>query len=69
MRILIVDDEPGIRKTTRIAIETAGHVGLEAPNSARALKLVEEDQFDVAFVDLKLGNEDGLELLGKLVKA
>lgn len=69
MRILIVDDEPGIRKTTRIAIETAGHVGSEAPNSSRALKLVDDEQFDVAFVDLKLGNEDGLELLGKLLKA
>ncbi len=69
MRILIVDDEPGIRKTTRIAIETAGHEAAEAPNSARALKAVDEEQFDVAFVDLKLGNEDGLELLAKLLKA
>src|SRR5439155_109349 len=38
MRILIVDDEPGIRKTTRIAIETAGHEAAEAPNGARALQ-------------------------------
>jgi DNA-binding response OmpR family regulator len=37
MRILIVDDEPGIRKTTRIAIETAGHQASEAPNGIRAL--------------------------------
>jgi two-component system, NtrC family, response regulator AlgB len=69
MRILIVDDEPGIRKTTRIAIETAGHQAAEAPNSARALKALEEEPFDVAFVDLKLGTEDGLELLAKLLKA
>src|SRR4051812_23556963 len=69
MRILIVDDEPGIRKTTRIAIETAGHEAAEAPNGARALKAVDEDAFDAAFLDLKLGTEDGLELLGKLLKA
>ncbi|HUR59972.1 MAG TPA: sigma-54 dependent transcriptional regulator [Opitutaceae bacterium] len=69
MRILIVDDEPGIRKTTRIAIETAGHAAAEASNSARALKAVEEEQFDVAFLDLKLGTEDGLDVLGKLLKA
>ncbi len=69
MRILIVDDEAGIRKTTRIAIETAGHEASEAPTGARALKALDEEQFDVAFVDLKLGNEDGLEVLGKLLKA
>jgi NtrC-family two-component system response regulator AlgB len=30
---------------------------------------VEEEQFDVTFLDLKLGAEDGLEVLGKLLKA
>lgn len=68
MRILIVDDEAGIRKTTRIAVETAGHEAAEAPNGARALKALDEEQFDVAFVDLKLGNEDGLELMARLLK-
>jgi two-component system, NtrC family, response regulator AlgB len=69
MRILIVDDEAGIRKTTRIAIETAGHEAAEAPNGSRAFKAIEEEQFDVIFLDLKLGTEDGLDLLGKLLKA
>jgi NtrC-family two-component system response regulator AlgB len=69
MRILIVDDEPGIRKTTRIAIETAGHEAAEAQSGARALKLVDDDPFDVAFLDLRLGAEDGLEILAKLLKA
>jgi NtrC-family two-component system response regulator AlgB len=69
MRILIVDDEAGIRKTTRIAIETAGHEAAEAPNGPRALKALDEEQFDVVFLDLKLGAEDGLDLLGRLLKA
>ena len=69
MRILIVDDEPGIRRTTRIAVETAGHQATEAPNGSRALKALDEEQFDAAFVDLKLGADDGLELLAKLLKA
>jgi two-component system, NtrC family, response regulator AlgB len=69
MRILIVDDEAGIRKTTRIAIETAGHGAAEAPNGPRALKAVEEEPFDVVFLDLKLGMEDGLDVLAKLLKA
>ncbi|MEO5959517.1 MAG: sigma-54 dependent transcriptional regulator [Opitutaceae bacterium] len=69
MRILIVDDEPGIRKTTRIAIETAGHIAVEAQNGARAAKLVADESFDGAFLDLRLGAEDGLEILAKLLKA
>lgn len=69
MRTLIVDDEAGIRKTTRIAIESAGHEAAEAPSGPRALKALEEQAFDVAFLDLKLGSEDGLVWLEKLLQA
>ena len=69
MRILIVDDEPGIRKTTRIAVESAGHTAAEAPNAARALKAVADEAFDAVFLDLKLGADDGLDTLTKLLKA
>ncbi len=69
MRVLIVDDEAGIRRTTRIAVETAGHVASEAPNGMRALKCVEEENLDACFLDVKLGADDGLEVLAKLLKA
>lgn len=69
LRLLIVDDEPGIRKTTRIAVETTGHAAVEAPNAARALKLVDEEAFDACFLDVKLGADDGLEVLAKILKA
>ncbi len=70
MRVLIVDDEAGIRRTTRIAVETAGnHTAMEAPGGARALKLLEEETYDACFLDLKLGSEDGLAVLEKLLKA
>jgi NtrC-family two-component system response regulator AlgB len=69
MRILIVDDEAGIRKTTRIAVETAGHEAAEAASGPRALKALEEEDFDVAFLDLKLGAEDGLAVLDRMLKA
>jgi NtrC-family two-component system response regulator AlgB len=68
MRVLIVDDEPGIRKTTRIAIETGGHSAAEAPNGLRALKSLDEENFDAVFLDLKLGADDGLEVLAKMLK-
>ncbi len=68
MRVLIVDDEPSIRRTTRIAVESAGHTAAEAPNAAKAIKAAEDEAFDVAFVDLKLGADDGLEVLNRLAK-
>ena len=69
MRVLIVDDEPGIRKTTRMAVAAAGHEGVEAPNRTRALALLGEEAFDACFLDLKLGADDGLAVLEKLLHA
>jgi two-component system, NtrC family, response regulator AlgB len=69
MRILIVDDEAGIRRTTRIAIEGAGHEVAEATGGLRAAKAIEDEAFDGVFLDLKLGAEDGLEVLARLLKA
>ncbi len=69
MRVLIVDDEPSIRKTTRIALETAGHNAAEAPNAARALQAISDDVYDAVFLDLKLGPDDGLELLTRILQS
>jgi NtrC-family two-component system response regulator AlgB len=69
LRLLIVDDEASIRKTTSIAVESAGHTAAEAPNALRALKAIEEDGFDACFLDLKLGADAGLETLAKLLSA
>ncbi len=68
MRVLIVDDEPSIRRTTRVAVESSGHTALEVPNAAKALKAAEAEDFDVVFLDLKLGADDGMEVLGRLMK-
>ena len=68
MRVLIVDDEPGIRKTTGLAVEAMGHEAVGVPTSARALKELETESFDACFLDLKLGTEDGLVVLEKLLK-
>jgi len=69
MRILIVDDDSGIRKTTAMAVEFIGHKAETATNGLRALKILEEAPCDVCFLDLNLGNENGLDVLEKLLKA
>ncbi|MDB6121473.1 MAG: sigma-54-dependent Fis family transcriptional regulator [Pedosphaera sp.] len=68
MRLLIIDDEANIRKTTAVALEGMGHETLGAENGAVALKHIDDAHFDVAFLDLKLNGESGLELLPKLLK-
>lgn len=68
MRVLIVDDEPSIRKTTGLAVEAMGHESVGVPNGLRALKEIETESFDACFLDVKLGAEDGLVVLEKLLK-
>lgn len=68
MRILIIDDEANIRKTTAMVLETLGHEVMEAGDATRARRLLEKQSFDVAFLDLKLGPDNGLDLLPHLLK-
>ncbi len=67
MRIAIVDDEPNIRTTLRIAIEAMGHDVVEARSGAEASFLIAKQLTDVALVDLRLGDESGLDLLAVLL--
>jgi NtrC-family two-component system response regulator AlgB len=67
MRILILDDEPNIRRTLRVALEAMGHAVEEAATGPHALGLVERQAFDVALVDLRLGGESGLDVLEPLL--
>jgi two-component system, NtrC family, response regulator AlgB len=68
MRLLIIDDEENIRRTTAVALEANGHETIGVENSAAALKQVETGHFDVAFLDLKLNGESGMDLLPELLK-
>jgi len=63
MNILVVDDEPNIRAMLRFCLE--GHHVVEAATLAEATQKLSESDFDIAFVDLRLGDGDGLSLLPK----
>ena len=67
MRILVIDDEAHIRKTTTVTLDALGHETAQAENSAEALAHLQKGSFDAAFLDLRLGSEDGLELLPKML--
>ncbi|HTY88602.1 MAG TPA: sigma-54 dependent transcriptional regulator [Candidatus Acidoferrum sp.] len=68
MRILIIDDEENIRRATVVVLEAIGHETVDVDNAAAALKQVETGSFDIAFLDLKLGGESGLDLLPEMLK-
>ena len=67
MRVLIVDDEPNIRRTLRVTLEAAGHVVNDAESAAAAVALAEKSPYDVALLDLRLGEHSGLDLLDALL--
>jgi NtrC-family two-component system response regulator AlgB len=66
-RILVVDDEPNIRRTLRATFEALGHAVEEADARASALAAVARHACDVALIDLRLGAESGLDLIEPLL--
>lgn len=62
LRVLIVDDEPPIRKLLRMGLGTHGYDVLEAPNGKAGLELLAQNP-DLIILDLGLPDIDGLELL------
>jgi NtrC-family two-component system response regulator AlgB len=69
LNILIVDDEVNIRKTLSICLETEGHKVIAVSNFQDALAEASRRSFELAFVDLRLGMEDGLDLIPPLLAA
>lgn len=67
LNILIVDDEINIRKTLAISLELDGHTVTGVSNARDALSESAQRSFDLAFVDLRLGADQGLHLLPDLL--
>jgi two-component system, NtrC family, response regulator AlgB len=67
LAILVVDDEPNIRKVLSIALEAEGHLVSAVGNTRDALNESNLRFFDLAFVDLRLGAESGMELIPPLL--
>jgi len=62
LRVLVVDDEPPIRKLLRMGLSTQGYQVIEAQNGKAALALSEEKP-DLIILDLGLPDMQGLDLL------
>jgi PAS domain S-box-containing protein len=66
-RILLVEDEPGVRQIIRRALEEAGYRVLEAENGEQALELAaRQDKIDLLLTDVVMPGMSGKELASRL---
>lgn len=65
-RVLVVDDEPGLRRSVVRMLMAAGMEVVTAEDGMRALTLLSTEPFDVALIDLRMPNMSGMELLARI---
>jgi two-component system, NtrC family, nitrogen regulation response regulator NtrX len=61
--ILVVDDEPSIRRTLRDILEYEDYGVVEAADGEEALAKLRSNQFDLVLLDIKMPKRDGMEVL------
>ena len=66
MKVLIVDDELGIRELLSELVNDLGHYNKTATNGEEALTLCESEDFDLVLLDLYMLGMDGIEVLKEL---
>jgi two-component system KDP operon response regulator KdpE len=64
--MLVVDDEPAIRRFLRTSLDAEGHQVTEAETGAEAMKLVGRSNLDAVILDLGLPDMDGLDVIRKI---
>jgi two-component system, NtrC family, response regulator AlgB len=69
LNALVVDDEANIRKTLKVCLESRGHRVTAVNNARDAQAEAERQVFDLVFLDLRLGTENGLDLIPTLLGA
>lgn len=64
-RILVVDDEPNIRKVLRAHLRRGGYLVEEAEDGRQALAWLNQEAFDLVISDLRMPGLDGMSLLAR----
>ncbi len=65
-RVLIIDDEPHLRKVLRIMLTSAGYEAAEAASGEEGLNMAAAQVFDAVLCDIKMPGLDGLAVLSRL---
>ena len=66
MRVLVVDDEPGIRRQLTFLLEDEGYDVVAVDSGAAALKEAQESPFDVIILDVRLPDIPGTAVFAAL---
>src|SRR5450432_1326514 len=67
LAVLVVDDEKNIRQTLRVCLESMDAEVTEASSAPAALEALGRTIFDVVFLDLRIGTQNGLDLIPQLL--
>ncbi|MFH1137515.1 MAG: response regulator [Pseudomonadota bacterium] len=67
-KILVADDEEVIREACDRILRRAGHDVRTAPEGKEAWRLIQQEHFDLAFLDIKMPIMDGLAVMNLIRK-
>ncbi len=65
-KILVIDDEPFLRETLAIILQDEGYGVATAANAREALQNLQNEPFDLVFLDIKMPEVSGLDLLPEI---
>jgi len=66
LRVLVIDDEPAIRRFLRVSLAAQGYLVLEADSGESGYALLQRNTVDVVILDLGLPGVSGLDILKRL---
>ena len=66
LRVLVVDDDPGMREGMAMSLKRAGYVIEQARSGEDALRMTRPGAFDAVVTDLRMTGMDGLQLTARL---
>ena len=66
-KVLVVDDDGGIRDALRMILEYEGYEVLSAPDGKTALSDLDATRIDAVLLDIKMPGMDGFEILDRIV--
>jgi DNA-binding response OmpR family regulator len=67
-RILVVDDDPSIRKFVQVNLEARGYTVLTAGDGEEALRSIDEELPDLIILDIVMPKLDGIEVCKRVRK-